>query len=555
MKRKLFLTAALLMVAGFAFAKENLAILPFTGGQGNEGETIAELFSFVPRLGEVFGIIPRTSISRAISNERGFQMDSGMTDTRTIVSIANEAGARYVVAGSITSVGNNNLLVISILDIRNLQQIAGDFQTYPRGRIEDLRKRLPSMAENIIRATLNNTAALPKLAIVPVQLEGGTDWRVADTLAQILAIHLIRSGKYAVFPRTESLEQVQAEHDAQMSGHTADRNIIGKGYGENPDYVLSVVARRLGSVNMFNAVIINLLTRIQDVGRPVDYQDINDGMRAMEELSAVLTSTTEQIAQRQQEEEERKREEEKQRLKDKRKANFIDDFRKNSGLALGVCTGLSFDFFNDLSSDWKVDPDRSSPSFSFSILAELKLGSYFSIQTEANFNLFNPWFREAYDYHVYEKYGPNEYIDYNYFGTIEIPNNYIQIPLLVKVNLSAGNFVFSPLAGIGFNIPITMGGAAQKDETVYISYPYYNHSTKDYDYSESYVEISMPPSIIAGFDAGFKLGRSGITVLFADVRYIHGLGKTERKELDLSYTQSSLNISLGIKFIIPFARQ
>ena len=139
MRRKLFLTVALITVAGFALAKENLAILPFTGGQGAEGETIAELFSFEPRLGEVFSIIPRTSISLAISNERRFQTDSSMTDPDTAVSIAGEVGARYVVAGSVTSVGNNNLLVISILDIRNLQQIAGDFQTYPQGRIENLR--------------------------------------------------------------------------------------------------------------------------------------------------------------------------------------------------------------------------------------------------------------------------------------------------------------------------------------------------------------------------------------------------------------------------------
>ena len=302
MGRKFIFAFVFTLLCGFAFAKENLAILPFTGGQGNEGETIAELFSFEPRLGEVFSLIPRTSVSRAVARERGFQMASGMTDPDTVVSIANEVGARYVVAGSITSVGNNNLLVISILDIRNLQQIAGDFQTYPRGRIEDLRRRLPSMAENIIRATLRNTASLPKLAIVPVQLQGDMDWRVADTLAQLLAIHLIRSGKYAVFPRTGSLEQVQAEHDAQMRGYTADRNIVGIGHGENPDYVLSVVARKLGSVNMFNAVIINLLTRVQDVGRSVDYQDINDGMRAMETMSVALTSTTEQIAQRQQEE-------------------------------------------------------------------------------------------------------------------------------------------------------------------------------------------------------------------------------------------------------------
>ena len=385
MKRKFLLTVALITAAGFAIAKENLAILPFTGGSGSEGETIAELFSFDARLGEAFNIIPRTSISRAISNERRFQTNSGMTDPDTAVSIAGEVGARYVVAGSVTSVGNNNLLVISILDIRNLQQIAGDFQTYPQGRIENLRGRLPGMAENIIRATTSNTAALPKLAIVPVQLEGGTDRRVADTLAQLLAIHLIRSGKYAVFPRTGSLEQVQAEHDAQMSGHTADKNIIGTGHGENPDYVLSVVARRLGSVNMFNAVIIDLLTRVQAVGRSVDYQDINDGMRAMETLSVVLTSSTAQTGQRQQEQDQQGR---PARTREPAQYDPVKDAWKNKWVYLGGGLGIgsynnTYNHYNSNTGKWENNGEEYTDLlFAAGFVAELALLPFLSMELD-----------------------------------------------------------------------------------------------------------------------------------------------------------------------------
>ena len=103
MKRIFVLVFILVMIAGFAFAKDNLAILPFTGGQGDEGETIAELFSFDLQLNNVFNPIPRTSITRAINSEQGFQMNSGMTDADTIVSIGKQLGAQYVVAGSITS--------------------------------------------------------------------------------------------------------------------------------------------------------------------------------------------------------------------------------------------------------------------------------------------------------------------------------------------------------------------------------------------------------------------------------------------------------------------
>jgi TolB-like protein len=326
-------------VGGYTFAKENLAILPFTGGQGDEGETIAELFSYDSQLNDVFNPIPRTTISRAISRERRFQMGSGMTDSDTVISIANEVGARYIVAGSITSVGINKLLVISIIDIKNLQQIAGDAQTY--NRIEEIRGKLPNMATSIIQATQQNTSALPKLAIIPVQLQGGSDQRVADTLAQLLAIHLIRSGKYAVFPRTDSLDKVMDEHNAQMRGNTADENIIGIGHGENPDYVLAVVARRLGDSNMFNAGIIDLLTRIQVIGRSVDYQNIDDGMRAMETLASDLTSTAAQVDQRRQEQEDRER-----------RAQASDNFLRNSGIGLGMRLGGFFSSFDGIPDQW-----------------------------------------------------------------------------------------------------------------------------------------------------------------------------------------------------------
>ncbi|MDR2808919.1 MAG: hypothetical protein LBB43_07950, partial [Spirochaetaceae bacterium] len=59
--------------AAIARAEATLAILPFTGGQGEDGETIAELFSFQKELTAAFTPVPRTSINIAIRNEQGFQ--------------------------------------------------------------------------------------------------------------------------------------------------------------------------------------------------------------------------------------------------------------------------------------------------------------------------------------------------------------------------------------------------------------------------------------------------------------------------------------------------
>jgi TolB-like protein len=523
MKKNIIAAVIFLMVAGYVFAKENLAILPFTGGQGDDGETIAELFSYDSQLNNVFSPIPRTTISRAISRERRFQMGSGMTDPDTVVAIANEVGARYVVAGNITSVGKNKLLVISIIDIGNLQLIAGDVQTY--NRIDEIRGKLPNMAANIIQATRNNTSALPKLAIVPVQLQGGADQRVADTLAQLLAIYLIRSGKYAVFPRTDSLDKVMDEHNEQVQGHTAAQNIIGMGHGENPDYVLAVIARRPGDSNIFNAGIIDLFTGIQVVGRSVDYRDINDGIRAMERLAIDLTSTGEQVTQRQNEEEKRLHKEEAQRLAAERNAEATDNFLKNSGFCIGFRGGISFAFSEPESMDVLHIP--------LAITVGIQLGSVFSIQSGFQYSFG--------DYgHYYDLNYNSDYFD-NFFGK---SFDRIQIPLLAKFNFSPGTFAFSPFAGIGINIPanIRPGAGGNGDEN-------------ELDLE---AEIFVPMSWIVGANIGVK---AGMVTFFTDIRYVGDFGETkmnvvgEGRNITDTYSMSSVDISIGIEFIVPFKKK
>ncbi|MDR0643744.1 MAG: hypothetical protein LBG05_02355 [Treponema sp.] len=262
----LILIAALVLTTGAVFAKDSPAILPFAGGVGEEGETIAELFSFERELIAVFDPVPRTSINRAIRGEQRFQMESGMTDPDTIAALGRQLGALYVVSGSITSLGNQNLLVIGILKIDDLRQIAGDVQTYRT--IEEIQDKLPSMARTIAATATGgkDAAALPRLAVPPVELSGGTEARDADTLERILAVRIIGTGSYAVYPRTASLEQIQEEYANQLSGDTADEHLPGVGRGANPERVLSVTARKLGSRNMFNAAIINLVTGVQEAG-------------------------------------------------------------------------------------------------------------------------------------------------------------------------------------------------------------------------------------------------------------------------------------------------
>ena len=294
MKRTIAAIVCAVVCSAALAAKDTLAVLPFSGGVDEEGETIAELFSFSRELNDEFVPIPRTSISRAISNEQKFQTSTGMTDPDTIAAIGKQLGAKYVVAGNIAKLGNRNLLIISILKIDDLRQIAGDIQTYMR--IEEIQDKLPEMARNIIAAIEIDSSKLEKLAVLPVALGGGNiDSGVADTLAQILSINLIRSRKYAVYPRTATLEQVQAEYNTQLSGAVADENVVDIGKADNPRFVLSVAARRLGTRNMFNASLINLESGAQLLGLSVNYNTLDDGITVMENLAQELTgvSTTE----------------------------------------------------------------------------------------------------------------------------------------------------------------------------------------------------------------------------------------------------------------------
>jgi TolB-like protein len=273
--------------AVFAQARPTLAILPFTGGSSGDGETIAELFSFDRTLNGAFTPIPRTSINAAIQKEQNFQMASGMTDPETISRIGKQLGAKYIVAGSITRLGSQQLLVIAIMQIDNLQQIAGEWLAYQN--ISEVRGKLPEMVMNIVDASRKDTSRLQKLAVLPFQMPSGD--READALAQILAAEIIRTGTYAVFPRTKTLEQVQAEYNTQLSGVTDDYSIAAIGRGDNPLLALSGAARRLGQDRMFNAAIINVESGAQVNGESVDYQVIEDGIKAMQELTEKLMPT------------------------------------------------------------------------------------------------------------------------------------------------------------------------------------------------------------------------------------------------------------------------
>ncbi|GHU47840.1 hypothetical protein FACS1894200_03850 [Spirochaetia bacterium] len=257
-----------------------IAILPFTGGSADEGEGIAEMLSFTQEIIDNFSVKSRTEVVR---EERAFAQ-SGMTDADTIVKLGRELKVEYVMAGNITSLGERNLLIVSIIKIDVIRQVAGDYLVYDSlDAINKDKTLLNTIGAKLVELTRGVNDRPDKLALLPVEFTGGANKQEGDTLAQLLAIHLLRNGKYAVYPQTKSLEQVL------KSGITRPDEAVRAGAAVNPRLALSVISRKIGSSTRFNAGIIALEDGIQIDGDSELYAGLSDGMEAMELLARELS--------------------------------------------------------------------------------------------------------------------------------------------------------------------------------------------------------------------------------------------------------------------------
>jgi TolB-like protein len=275
----------LVAVSLSAQLKPRLTILPFTGGSPDDAETIAEFFSFEDEINRVFTPVPRTRAIENLMKEQQFQR-SGLTDSDTIAELGKQLNADYVLAGHIAVLGNSKLLLITIIDVKELRQIAGDYREYQR--IESVIDVMPDMAKRIA-AAVRDSSGLPRLAVLPFNvLSSGMDQGDAELLAQLLATELANSGAYAVFPRTKTIERVMEEHRIERSGMTDPESIKTIGEAVNAQYVLSANVRKLGSDNYFSASILHIVEASQGQGAREKYRTVNDGLTLMPRMAQTL---------------------------------------------------------------------------------------------------------------------------------------------------------------------------------------------------------------------------------------------------------------------------
>ena len=290
MKKTLLAFVLLASCATLVFARPVLGILPFTGGAGGDGEAIATLISMEPDILRAFTVVPRTAALNAIFAEHYFQL-AGLTDSDTIAGIGRMLNADYVLSGNIRRLGDRNLVIATIVNVETFEQVAGYYRSYLT--VEEVRDFLPSMAGNMVHATLGrDTSGLPSLAMLPFSLAPGIDPEDAETLSLILAIEILNTGSYVVLPRTSTIQAALAEMDFQMLGHTDDAGMAALGRAINADLVLSAGVHRLGALNLFTAQVLRVADGSVLAGAARDYRVIADGVELMEELAVLLTGGT-----------------------------------------------------------------------------------------------------------------------------------------------------------------------------------------------------------------------------------------------------------------------
>ena len=329
--KKRFIAVILLACCCCAVSAQNkprLAVLPFAGGSGGDGETIATLFSFRQDIQEAFTVVPRTGAVNALLAERDFQT-AGYTDSDTVARLGRMLNADFVVSGHIRGLGDRNLVITTIVNVETFEMLAGDYREYRT--VEEIRDLLPAISEKMITAARRDSSKLPKLAVAPFHIANTeTNTPDAEVLAQILSVEITNTGRFAVLPRTSVMQAALSELEYQMSGYTADGEAKALGRAANAGYVLFAEARSLGSVNMFTAQILNVEDgRLLD-GESRDYLTVADGILLMPELARFLTDRAGEEARIG---EERQRLIERERLR-RARAKFW---------SAGVSAGTSFD--------------------------------------------------------------------------------------------------------------------------------------------------------------------------------------------------------------------
>ncbi|MDR2746836.1 MAG: SUMF1/EgtB/PvdO family nonheme iron enzyme [Treponema sp.] len=272
----------------FAQIKPRLGVLPFTGGENGEGETIATVFSYDSELSRAFSVIPRISSIETVMREPQFYQSTGLTDADAIARLGRPFNVDYVVAGHIRALGNDKVLLLTVIQVRKLRQIGGDYRKYRS--IKDLQAMIPEIAKKFSSADWVTTFSdPPSLAILPITAPDTVDIGEIELMGQILATEIANSGNFSVIPRNRIVRSIMAEQRIKVSGITDPENIKKISRAMNARYVLSGDIQLLNDAKLFISSILDGRDAHLVTGRTVNYGATNDSIRLIQALGLSLS--------------------------------------------------------------------------------------------------------------------------------------------------------------------------------------------------------------------------------------------------------------------------
>ncbi len=146
MKRYIFLILLLFSSLLFSQEKIKVAVLPFSSVNEEEGDTVSSIFANELSKRKVYTVLTRNSQMEKAMKELHFQRN-GMTDENTIAEIGKALNAQYVMAGSISKLGRNNTLVVSMINVETLENLTGSSRSFRN--IEDVIQYVPQIVNEI----------------------------------------------------------------------------------------------------------------------------------------------------------------------------------------------------------------------------------------------------------------------------------------------------------------------------------------------------------------------------------------------------------------------
>ena len=130
----------------FSAEKITVAVLPFSSANEEEGDTLASMFANELSKRKVYRVLTRNSEMEKVMKEYNFQRN-GLTDPETRIKIGHALNAQYVLAGNISKLGRNNVLIVSMINVETFENKTGDNKSFRN--IEDVIQFVPQIVNEI----------------------------------------------------------------------------------------------------------------------------------------------------------------------------------------------------------------------------------------------------------------------------------------------------------------------------------------------------------------------------------------------------------------------